>query len=54
MTRGTQRWCSVRTWGMGCGGSWEGVQDGAWGAGTHAYLWPILVDVWQHHHNIAK
>ena len=28
----------------GCGG----------GGGTHVYLWPIHVDVWQNHHNIVK
>ena len=43
MKQGTKASALGQPRGLGGGGMWEGVQNG----GTHVYLWPIHVDVWQ-------
>ena len=44
MMQGTQSWCSIITWKDGVGRVVGGVFRSG---GTHVYLWPIHVDVWQ-------
>ena len=44
MIQGTQSWCSVTTWRDRVG---REVGRGLRREGTHVFLWPIHVDVWQ-------
>jgi len=43
-------WCTETTQRDGTGK----VVGGGSGWGTHVYLWPIHVDVWQNQYNIVK